>query len=422
MSARCRAGPAGLPARRAVPGRAGRLGARRAGAGQRDLAGAARRSSTSCGSATRTRTLTRLRARRGPARRADGQQRGRPPQPGGGRGRAPGPDADRRRRRRRRRWPATRCCGRPSRTPGGCTCSASSPTAACTPRSSTCAALVALGARAAAPRRRRARLHRRPRHAAARRRGLPAPSSTRSPGARVGSVVGRYWAMDRDRRWERTAARLRHARPRPRRRTAPTAARRRSATPTSAARPTSSSSRRWSAPRRGSGPGDSVICFNFRPDRMREIVRALAEPGFGEGASEELPGWPGRGGAPPVARLATLTRYEEGWPYPVAFAPEHPATTLAEVLAARGRAPAARRRDREVPARDVLLQRRRRGAAGGRAPRAGALAARRADLRPQAADERARGGGRVRAAPGGRTARASGSSTSPTPTWSATPA
>src|SRR5213079_1088372 len=26
----------------------------------------------------------------------------------------------------------------------------------------------------------------------------------RTPGVRVGSVVGRYWAMDRDRRWERT--------------------------------------------------------------------------------------------------------------------------------------------------------------------------------------------------------------------------
>ena len=36
----------------------------------------------------------------------------------------------------------------------------------------------------------------------------------------------------------------------------------------------------------------------------------------------------GRGGAPPVARYATLTEYEEGWPYPVAFAPERPATTL----------------------------------------------------------------------------------------------
>ena len=29
-------------------------------------------------------------------------------------------------------------------------------------------------------------------------------------------------------------------------------------------------------------PGDSVFAFNFRPDRMREITRALAEPGFRE--------------------------------------------------------------------------------------------------------------------------------------------
>src|SRR3984893_18653508 len=69
-------------------------------------------------------------------------------------------------------------------------------------------------------------------------------------------------------------------------------------------------------------PGDSVICFNFRPDRMRQLTRALAEPGFGEGG-EELPGWSGRGGGGPlVARLLTLTEYEEGWPYPVALAPE----------------------------------------------------------------------------------------------------
>ena len=29
-------------------------------------------------------------------------------------------------------------------------------------------------------------------------------------------------------------------------------------------------------------PGDSVIAFNFRPDRMREITLALADPGFGD--------------------------------------------------------------------------------------------------------------------------------------------
>ena len=50
------------------------------------------------------------------------------------------------------------------------------------------------------------------------------------------------------------------------------------------------------------------------------------------------------------------------------------------------------------------------------------LAARRADVRPEARDERARGRRRVRRALGGATRRRSGSSTSPTPTWSATPA
>ena len=76
--------------------------------------------------------------------------------------------------------------------------------------------------------------------------------------------------------------------------------------------------------------------------------------------------------------------------------------TIAEVIADAGPAPAARRRDREVPARDVLLQRRRGGAVRGRGARARALAARRPDLRPQAGDERARGHRRVRQALRGR--------------------
>jgi 2,3-bisphosphoglycerate-independent phosphoglycerate mutase len=88
-----------------------------------------------------------------------------------------------------------------------------------------------------------------------------------------------------------------------------------------------------------------VIAFNFRPDRMREITRALAEPGFGEsgarppvgeGPVEDLPGWTGRGGAATVARYATFTSYEEDWDYPVVFSPERPATTLSVVLARAG--------------------------------------------------------------------------------------
>jgi 2,3-bisphosphoglycerate-independent phosphoglycerate mutase len=183
-------------------------------------------------------------------------------------------------------------------------------------------------------------------------------------GVRVGSVVGRYWAMDRDKRWERTQRAydmLVHGR-----------------APHSAA---SGEQAVRQAYERGETdefieptlvgaearirPGDSVLCFNFRPDRMREIVRALAEPDFGEGAAGgvvdgapedasggaahdpgaeavsrpgtgQLLGWAGRGGTPAVSRLATLTEYEEGWPYPVAFAPQHPQTTLSQVIASSG--------------------------------------------------------------------------------------
>ncbi|HEX3391970.1 MAG TPA: 2,3-bisphosphoglycerate-independent phosphoglycerate mutase [Solirubrobacteraceae bacterium] len=173
--------------------------------------------------------------------------------------------------------------------------------------------------------------------------------------ARVGSVIGRYWAMDRDRRWERIQRAYdmlvhgRGGRDQYHAQSGEQAVR--------------------DAYERGETdefieptlvgeealirPGDSVLCFNFRPDRMREIVRALAEPGFGEAGAladtpeaqaegragaggEELPGWQGRGGAPAVARLATLTEYEQGWPYPVAFAPERPKITLARVIADSG--------------------------------------------------------------------------------------
>ncbi len=153
-------------------------------------------------------------------------------------------------------------------------------------------------------------------------------------GARVGSVVGRYWAMDRDRRWDRTqraydllvAGRAPH-------------------------HAESGEQAVAEAYRRGETDefieptlvgaeaciraSDSVIAFNFRPDRMRQLTRALAEPGFGAGG-EELPGWSGRGDVPPVARYTTMTSYEEDWSYPVLFSAEHPATTLSRVLAGAG--------------------------------------------------------------------------------------
>jgi 2,3-bisphosphoglycerate-independent phosphoglycerate mutase len=143
---------------------------------------------------------------------------------------------------------------------------------------------------------------------------------------RIGSVVGRYFAMDRDSRWERTQQAydlLVHG-----------TAEHRAATGAEAARaayerdetdefitPTTVGDEACIR------PGDSVIAFNFRPDRMREITRALAEPGFDE---------VDRGGADPIERYVALTEYEEGWPYPVAFPPERPDITLPHVIAQAG--------------------------------------------------------------------------------------
>ena len=155
-----------------------------------------------------------------------------------------------------------------------------------------------------------------------------------TPNVRIGSVIGRYWAMDRDRRWDRTQRAydlLVHSRAVDGFSSGEEAVR--------AAYAKGKTDEFIDPAAVGEnfaiGPGDSVVAFNFRPDRMRQLTRALAEPHFGE-RGEELPGWTGRGGAAPVSRYATFTEYEEGWPYPVAFAPERPATTLSHVIALSG--------------------------------------------------------------------------------------
>jgi 2,3-bisphosphoglycerate-independent phosphoglycerate mutase len=144
---------------------------------------------------------------------------------------------------------------------------------------------------------------------------------------RIGTVVGRYYAMDRDRRWDRVQLAydlLVHGRAEHRAASGPQAAREayeRGETD-EFIRPVlvgDSDSR--------IARGDSVIAFNFRPDRMREMTRALADPAFVE---------IDRGGAPTLERYTTMTEFEEGWPYPVAFPPAHPETTLPAVLARDG--------------------------------------------------------------------------------------
>jgi 2,3-bisphosphoglycerate-independent phosphoglycerate mutase len=131
---------------------------------------------------------------------------------------------------------------------------------------------------------------------------------------RVGSVIGRYYAMDRDRRAERTQAALdllvegtaaHHA---DTGEAAVRAAYERDETDEFITATTVGAEARIR-------PQDSVIAFNFRPDRMRQITEALG---------------------PKVARYTTLTEYEEGWPWPVAFPPARPQATLAHVVAQAG--------------------------------------------------------------------------------------
>jgi 2,3-bisphosphoglycerate-independent phosphoglycerate mutase len=72
--------------------------------------------------------------------------------------------------------------------------------------------------------------------------------------------------------------------------------------------------------------GDAVIFFNFRPDRARQITRALTDEAF-EGFER---------GSPPRLHYVCLTQYDARLPLPVAYRPQALSDNLAEVLAARG--------------------------------------------------------------------------------------
>jgi 2,3-bisphosphoglycerate-independent phosphoglycerate mutase len=142
---------------------------------------------------------------------------------------------------------------------------------------------------------------------------------------RIASVSGRYYAMDRDKRWERTK-------------------------------------RAWNAIVKGDGPsssstlsvieqsyaqdvtdefivphaivdeagqpvgplrdGDSVVFFNFRADRMRQFTRAMAFEDF-EGFDR---------GTWPRIHVTTMTEYDQTYEFPVVFPSESASGYLAEIL------------------------------------------------------------------------------------------
>jgi 2,3-bisphosphoglycerate-independent phosphoglycerate mutase len=137
------------------------------------------------------------------------------------------------------------------------------------------------------------------------------------PDARIATVGGRYYAMDRDQRWERVARgyeAIVHG----------VAERAPSATAAIEAAYARGESDEFVAPTVIDGvdgrvrDGDPVIHANFRADRARELIHALTDPdddfhGFDREA---------HGPRPKNLLVVTMTEYEAGLPVEVAFPPE----------------------------------------------------------------------------------------------------
>ncbi len=146
--------------------------------------------------------------------------------------------------------------------------------------------------------------------------------------AKIGSVGGRYFGMDRDKRWQRTEKWYRAAvagvGPSA---TNPLAAIQeaydRGVTDEFIEPMVIEQNRTPVAPMRD---GDGVIFFNYRADRMRQPVRTLIDPKF-DGFDVT-----GR----PKVDVATMTMYEESFTSPVAFAPFVLSRIVAEVVSERG--------------------------------------------------------------------------------------
>jgi 2,3-bisphosphoglycerate-independent phosphoglycerate mutase len=148
-------------------------------------------------------------------------------------------------------------------------------------------------------------------------------------GGRVATVIGRYWAMDRDQRWERVqraydAIVLGEGAP--------------AEAPLAAVE---------DAYRQGQGDefveprvvaggvpladGDVVIFFNFRADRARQLTAALASVCESRFAGKLV-----RRRVPKLASFVCFSEYDAAFGLPVAFPSEMPRRILGELLSERG--------------------------------------------------------------------------------------
>ncbi|HEX6728638.1 MAG TPA: 2,3-bisphosphoglycerate-independent phosphoglycerate mutase [Pyrinomonadaceae bacterium] len=140
----------------------------------------------------------------------------------------------------------------------------------------------------------------------------------------IASVIGRYYAMDRDKRWERTKRAydlLVHS------------VGERAKDPVAAIRQSYQRGitdefvepivvvREDGQPIASIQGNDVVVFFNFRPDRARQLTRALAVPGFSEFPVSDRP----------RIHFVCFTLYDSTFQLPIAFPPRHRRNVLAEV-------------------------------------------------------------------------------------------
>ncbi len=149
-------------------------------------------------------------------------------------------------------------------------------------------------------------------------------------GGRIASVVGRYYAMDRDQRWERvqeaydllTTGKAAYQ-----------AASAVEALHNAYARGENDEFvKATSIVAAGAAPasmkdGDVCIFMNFRADRARQMTRALTDPAFSGFTRERVP---------QLGYYCTLTSYGEEFDLPAAFAPQSVANGFGEYIAQQG--------------------------------------------------------------------------------------
>ncbi|MDD5158988.1 MAG: 2,3-bisphosphoglycerate-independent phosphoglycerate mutase [Sulfuricurvum sp.] len=143
------------------------------------------------------------------------------------------------------------------------------------------------------------------------------------PNVKIGSLGGRFYAMDRDNRWDRVE---------------------KGYNAMVCANPLSEQSvadyienayaagesDEFITPTAFEGydgfkEGDAVLTLNFRSDRMRELTTAIGDPEFNGFDRTFVP-----------THLATITQYDKNFPYPVLFPKDAPINTLAEVISNAG--------------------------------------------------------------------------------------